>query len=138
MNILLVDDSKTMLHQGFRLLNELGYKEVCCANTVDQAIEMLSTQRFDLIISDWHMPNKTGLDLLKHVRTNPATIAVAFIMVTTEQERSNIVLALKSGVNSYIFKPLTKEVLTQRLNDLSAKYGFMKPLDANAKKPTAA
>jgi two-component system chemotaxis response regulator CheY len=127
--ILIVDDSKTILHVLGTLLKELGYLNVVEAENVDRAKQHFTKNRPNLIISDWNMPGATGLDLLRFVKGNPETADIPFIMLTTDSDRNKIVEATRAGLQSYLLKPIKKTVLVDKLKELAAAYGFKPPLE---------
>lgn len=128
MKILVVDDSKTMRYVLITALKGIGYSSVATAECVDMAKTLLAADPVpDLIISDWNMPGASGLDLLKYVRSNTRTKETPFIMLTTETDRSKIVEATRAGLQSYLLKPVKKNVLAEKMRELSAAYGFPPP-----------
>jgi two-component system chemotaxis response regulator CheY len=142
MKILVVDDSKTMRHVLITQLKELGYSKFLEADCVAAAKQVCSAETPTLIISDWNMPGASGLDLLKAVRANTATKEMPFIMLTTETDRTKIVEATRAGLQSYLLKPIRKPVLSEKMRELAAAYGFPPPMDVTKKatstaKPTA-
>jgi len=137
MNILTVDDSKTMRHIIVKTLNELGYNIIFEAGSVEEAKSVLDRENISLIISDWNMPGASGLDLLKYVRAHPKFSQILFIMNTTEQDKKNIFEAVKNGVQSYMIKPVQKNVLAQKLYDLSVSHGIKAPVVERGMKITA-
>ncbi|MDI6745459.1 MAG: response regulator, partial [Thermodesulfovibrionales bacterium] len=80
-----------------------------------EAVQRLENSRFDFILCDWEMPEMSGSELLQWIRNNPATKAMYFIMVTARNERDYVLEAIKLGVNDYVVKPPTGEVLLQRI-----------------------
>ena len=70
----------------------------------------------EFIVSDWNMPNMTGLEFLKAVRADPRFKHLPFLMVTAEAEKENIIEAVKSGVSNYIVKPFTGDTLREKLS----------------------
>lgn len=119
MKALIVDDVAPIRKQVSRILLEFGFSEVLEANCVQEAMALLETDpSVHLIISDLHMPKQTGLDFLRMIRANPTLSHLPFLMLTTEQERNKIIEAARLGLQSYIFKPLQKEVLKARLESL--------------------
>jgi two-component system chemotaxis response regulator CheY len=74
----------------------------------------------EMVITDWNMPNMGGLDLVKHLRGNPKTAKTPILMVTTRSVKEDILQALEAGVNSYILKPFTPQVLKEKLDQVSA------------------
>jgi two-component system chemotaxis response regulator CheY len=109
------------------VLNDLGYTGISEARNVDTAKNLLKGKKFDLIISDWHMPGESGLDFLKYVKSCPEYIGVPFILQTMENEKKNIVEAVKAGVQGYLVKPVQKNALAQKMLELSAIYKFQPP-----------
>jgi two-component system chemotaxis response regulator CheY len=113
---LIVDDSKTIRMILSRILRELGY-EVCEAVNGKDALRVIECEKdaVTLVLADWNMPEMNGLDLVKHLRQNPALASVKVIMVTTETEVGHIVSALEAGANEYVMKPFTKDILREKL-----------------------
>lgn len=116
--ILSVDDFSTMRRIVKNILRQLGYTNVDEAQNGADALEKLKARKYDLVISDWNMPVKTGIQLLKDVRADPELKATPFLMVTAEAEKEQVVEAVKSGVNSYVLKPFTANILEQKLKDI--------------------
>lgn len=115
MTVLVVDDFSTMRRIVRNILRELEFKEILEADDGSSAVEILKTQKVDLIVSDWNMPKMTGLDLLKFVRSNEPTKDLPFLMVTAEAQKENIVEAVKARVSNYIIKPFTAVTLSEKL-----------------------
>ncbi|HSR36439.1 MAG TPA: response regulator, partial [Desulfurivibrionaceae bacterium] len=115
MKVLIVDDFATMRRIVKNILTQLGYKNVIEADDGTTALDVLKTEKIDLIISDWNMPKMTGLDLLKAVRADSSMANTPFIMVTAEAQQDNIILAVKAKVSQYIVKPFTAETLAEKL-----------------------
>jgi two-component system, chemotaxis family, chemotaxis protein CheY len=115
MNILIVDDYKTMLRIVRNLLNQLGFQNVDEATDGSAALAKLRERNFGLVISDWNMEPMTGLQLLKEVRSDIKLKATPFIMVTAESKTENVVAAKEAGVNNYIVKPFNAATLKQKL-----------------------
>ena len=116
--ILSVDDFSTMRRIVKNLLKPLGYHNVEEAENGEAALELIREQKFDLIISDWNMPVKTGIELLRDVRADPALKDIPFLMVTAEAEKDNVLEAMEAGVNNYILKPFTAKVLEDKLRSV--------------------
>lgn len=115
MNLLLVDDSRTMRNIERNVLRALGDHVVTEAGDGVEALTAIasSTTPFDLMLFDWNMPNMNGLTLVKRVREKDK--ATPIIMVTTEAEKERIIEAIKAGVNNYVIKPFTPESLLERV-----------------------
>lgn len=121
MRILLVDDSKTMRNIQKAVLAQLGHTEVLEACDGQDALSKAPAFRPDLMLVDWNMPNMDGLTFVKAWRTSNKTTPI--IMVTTEAEKSRVIEAIKAGVNNYVVKPFTPDLLSQRIQETLAKCG---------------
>ncbi len=115
MNVLIVDDYKTMLRIIENLLKQLGFKNISQATDGTMALKMLREGSFGLVISDWNMEPMTGLQLLKEVRADVKLKTTPFIMVTAESKTENVIAAKEAGVNNYIVKPFNAETLKQKI-----------------------
>jgi two-component system chemotaxis response regulator CheY len=113
MKVLLVDDSGTMRTIHKRCLNKLRVTDVAEAEDGVQALKLFEGGAFDLVLTDWNMPNMDGLTLLKEIRKRNTKIPV--VMVTTEAERSRIIEAREAGVSDYLVKPFTPDGLRERI-----------------------
>lgn len=115
MNVLVVDDYKSMIRIVRGLLNQLGFTNVDEAMDGPSALSMIRSKDYGLVLSDWNMQPMTGLELLKEVRAEARTRALPFVMVTAEAKAENVVAARQAGVNNYVIKPFTLAVLKQKL-----------------------
>jgi two-component system chemotaxis response regulator CheY len=121
--ILVVDDFATMRKVVRNLLKQVGYENIVEAEDGVTALKALKSQKVDLIISDWNMPNMTGLELLKAVRADEDLKTTPFLMVTAEALQDNVIAAVKAGVSNYIVKPFTAEVLNEKIRKILEKLG---------------
>jgi two-component system, chemotaxis family, chemotaxis protein CheY len=119
MRILLVDDSKTMRNIQKAVLAQLGHTEVLEACDGQDALSKAPAFRPDLMLVDWNMPNMDGLTFVKAWRATNKTTPI--IMVTTEAEKARVIEAIKAGVNNYVVKPFTPDLLSQRIQETLAK-----------------
>ena len=115
MNVLVVDDYKTMIRIIQNLLKELGFQNLEEAADGREALAKLKTKPYGLVISDWNLDPMTGYELLQAVRADEDLKATPFIMVTAESKAENVIAAKKAGVNSYIVKPFNAATLKQRM-----------------------
>ncbi len=118
MNILVVDDYKTMIRIVRGLLEQLGFSNIDDAMDGPTALEKIRQKDYGLILSDWNMAPMTGYELLQAVRGDPRTKAVPFVMVTAEVKTENVVLARAAGCSNYIIKPFNLAVLKQKLTSV--------------------
>lgn len=122
MNVLIVDDYKTMLKIVGNLLRQLGFVNIDEATDGTMALDMFSKKSYGLIISDWNMEPMSGLDLLKNIRAGATNNKVPFIMVTTESKTENVIVAKQAGVNNYIVKPFNAETLKTKLTSVLGEF----------------
>ena len=118
MNILIVDDYKTMLRIIRNLLKQLGFNNVDEATDGSMALQKLRDKDYGLVISDWNMEPMTGYELLREVRADPALGPTPFIMVTAESKTENVIAAKKAGVNNYIVKPFNAQTLQNKIQSV--------------------
>jgi len=116
MKILVVDDFSTMRRIVRNILKQLGFTNVEEAEDGDVALEKLRNGSFEFVITDWNMPNMTGLDLLKNIRADEVLRDIPVLIVTAEAEKENVVQAAQAGVNDYIVKPFTADVLKAKIS----------------------
>ncbi|MCE5262130.1 MAG: response regulator [Deltaproteobacteria bacterium] len=119
--ILVVDDFATMRKVIRNLLKQVGYENIVEAEDGVIALKILKSQKIDLVVSDWNMPNMTGLELLKAVRADEDLKATPFLMVTAEALQDNVIAAVKAGVSNYIVKPFTAETLNDKITKILEK-----------------
>jgi two-component system chemotaxis response regulator CheY len=113
-SVLVADDSGTMRKIIIRSLNALGISSVTEAGDGSQAVAIFRPGAFDLVLTDWNMPGKSGLEVIKEIRAQDA--AVPIIMITTEAEKARVLQAIQAGVTDYLVKPFTAEMLREKLN----------------------
>lgn len=113
--VLVVDDFATMRRIVKGALKQLGFKDIIEAEDGKAAFDELKKEKVGLIVSDWNMPNMTGLELLKAVRGDNGLKDIPFLMVTAEGQKDNVVEAIKSGVSNYVVKPFTPDTFSEKL-----------------------
>lgn len=118
MKVLVVDDFATMRRIVKNILKQIGFTNILEAEDGKSALKMLQSDKFDLIMCDWNMPEMPGIELLGKVRADEQLKGIPFVMVTAEAQKENIIEAVKAGVNSYIVKPFTAEIVEQKLKKL--------------------
>lgn len=112
--VLIADDSKTMRTIINRSLASLGVTSVAEAADGVEAVALFAQSHFDLVLTDWNMPRKTGLELVKDIRAQNQQVPI--IMITTEAERERVMQAITAGVSDYLVKPFTTETLRDKLS----------------------
>ena len=118
MSILVVDDFATMRRIVRNILKQLGYENIHEADDGASAVEVLKREKIQFIISDWNMPQMSGIELLKTVRASEEWKDLPFLMVTAEGQKENVIEAVKNKVNNYIVKPFTPEVLMEKISKI--------------------
>ena len=116
--VLVVDDSSTMRRIVKQCLAKCGFTNVTEAANGAEALERCSEQQFACVLTDWNMPKVDGLQLTVQLRQNPNYAKVPIMMVTTEGGKKDVIEALTKGVNSYIVKPFTPDVVKSKMDDL--------------------
>ena len=122
MNILIVDDYKTMLRIIRNLLKQLGFNNVDEATDGSMALQKLRDKDYGLVISDWNMEPMTGIQLLREVRADSKLKNLPFIMITAESKTENVVAAKEAGVNNYIVKPFNAATLKTNLSSVLGNF----------------
>jgi len=122
LRFLVVDDFSTMRRMVRSVLHELGYDNVVEADDGTAALPILKQGTVDFLVTDINMPGMPGIELLKAVRADPdpklATLPV--LLVTAEAKREQIVEAARAGVNGYVVKPFTAQVLKEKIEKILA------------------
>jgi two-component system chemotaxis response regulator CheY len=118
MKVLVVDDFSTMRRIVKNTLRQIGFTNIEEAEDGQKAYDRLIVEKFDFVVSDWNMPNMTGIDLLRKVRATPQIKDIPFLMVTAEAKQENIVEAIKAGVSNYIVKPFTVATLDEKVKKI--------------------
>jgi two-component system, chemotaxis family, chemotaxis protein CheY len=114
MRFLVVDDSPTMRRIVVNALRSFGYEHIVEAEDGQDALNKMDSIEF--VITDWNMPNMTGLELTKALRANATTSALPILMVTTRGLKTDIIEALQARVNNYVVKPFTPQVLKEKID----------------------
>jgi len=112
---LVVDDFSTMRRILRNLLKELGFMNVREAEDGVDALAKLRAETFDFVVSDWNMPNMTGIELLQAIRADDKLKHLPVLMVTAEAKRDNIIMAAQAGASGYVIKPFTAATLDEKL-----------------------
>lgn len=118
MKILIVDDFSTMRRIIKNILRQIGFSNIDEAENGNEALIKLRQDTYDLLVSDWNMPNMTGLDLLKAIRSDQDLHDLPVLMVTAEAKKENVIEAIKAGVNNYIVKPFTADTLREKIEKI--------------------
>ncbi len=118
--ILFVEDSPTMRRIIANSLKKLGIKDATEAENGVDALEKIQKADFDLILTDWNMPEMNGQELVEHVRKMDKYKSIPILMITTRGMEDDVMTAIKSGVNGYMVKPFTPELLKKKMIEIFA------------------
>lgn len=113
--VLIVEDSLEMRATLRMCLEELGFQQVFEADSVRAARSQLNLRKHELILADWNMPEQTGMDFLKIVRSSAVHRRVPYIMVTGYPNRKLVNDALKLGVSGFVAKPFEFNALSKAI-----------------------
>lgn len=111
--VLVVDDSGTMRKIIIRALNAVGFTDVVEAGDGNEGLAAFQQGPFDLVMTDWNMPNKSGVELARDIRAGGSKTPI--FMVTTEGEKSRVLEAIQAGVTDYLVKPFSADTLREKL-----------------------
>ncbi len=111
--VLVADDSSTMRKIILRSLQAVGVTETTEAADGSEATALFKPGEFDMVLTDWNMPGKTGLEVVSEIRAMDADVPI--IMITTEAEKSRVMQAIQAGVSDYLVKPFTADTLREKL-----------------------
>lgn len=121
MKVLVVDDFATMRKIVRNILKQIGFEDIVEAEDGHAALQMIKNDQVGLVVTDWNMPNMSGLELLREIRQNPQTTNLPVLMVTAEGLKENVMEAVKAGVSNYVVKPFTAEVLQDKIENIFKK-----------------
>jgi two-component system chemotaxis response regulator CheY len=120
MKCLIVDDSAIMRRILVNSLEAIGCTEILEAPDGERAL-VLCTPDVDLVITDWNMPGMAGMGLVRGLRANPETAAVGILLVTSCSNKSDFIEAEAAGVDGYVMKPFTPDVLKSQIEAVLVK-----------------
>lgn len=115
--ILIVEDESDYVNILTQLLEPAGYK-VAAAGTVREALNLLEMFTPDLLIADWNLPDRTGLDLVREVRANKKFRKVRIVMNTIRDSENDQVSAYTEDVDFYFTKPVKPEIFLGKIKKL--------------------
>ena len=119
---LVVDDFSTMRRIVVGLLRQCGATRILEAEDGVQALRTVENNAVDVVVTDWNMPNMTGLALLKALRAHPKFARMPVLLITAEGKKENIVEAAQAGADGYIVKPFTQDTLLEKLTRILVKH----------------
>ncbi len=121
MKVLVVDDQKSVRQMTRMTLEQIGVRHILEAENGVTALDTAGLQPLDLIISDYNMPEMDGLQLLRAVRGHPSARKIPFILLTGRGDKELVVKAAQAGVNNYLVKPFTPDILRTKIEQVVGK-----------------
>jgi len=107
-----------------KMLSEYSYLELDEAGDGEASLKKLTTSRFDLVLLDWNMPNMSGLDLLKKIKSDEKLRDIHVIMITAQSKKDNVIAAIRAGASEYIIKPFSADAVAKKLKRVLANLLF--------------
>jgi two-component system chemotaxis response regulator CheY len=120
MKCLVVDDSGVTRRILVHCLRAIGFTQILEATDGEQALE-LCTPDVAVVITDWNMPGMGGMELVRSLRSNPEFASIAVLLVTSRNAKDDVVEAVNAGVDGYVIKPITPDVLKANIGELLAR-----------------
>jgi two-component system, chemotaxis family, chemotaxis protein CheY len=120
MRFLVIDDSMPMRRIISNVLSRLGHTDITFAANGREALKQVESERIDFIITDWYMPEMTGLEFVRALRSKDATRDVPIVIVTANASKDDVAQAVQLRVNGYVLKPFTAEILRERIDAICA------------------
>ena len=118
MRFLVIDDSMPMRRIVANVLARLGHTDVILAANGREAMKRIETEPIDFVITDWFMPEMSGIEFLRKVRDNPSTRNVPIVIITANASSADVAHAVRLKVNGYVLKPFTAELLRERIDSI--------------------
>ncbi|MCH8326957.1 MAG: response regulator [Candidatus Marinimicrobia bacterium] len=115
-SVLFVEDSPTMRRIIANSLKKIGFSEIIEAEDGVDALEKIDGRLVDLVVTDWNMPEMNGAELVEVLRSRPEFDNIPIVMITTRGMKDDVITAMKLGVNAYVIKPFTPDILQQKLD----------------------
>ncbi len=115
MRALVIDDSRAMRSIIGKFLKELGFEVHEAASGMEALVTIRKLRSVDIVLVDWNMPEMDGCAFLRTIRGEAEFAEVPVMMVTTESEMEQVVIALEAGANEYLMKPFDKQGLLEKL-----------------------
>lgn len=116
--IIFVEDSPTMRRIIMNSLSKIGFEDIMEAENGVDALEKIGDNDFDMVITDWNMPEMNGEELVKELRGRDKFKNTPILMVTTRGMQDDVMTAIKMGVNGYVVKPFTPEILKKKISEI--------------------
>ncbi len=116
MKVLVAEDFAVMRIIAVDMLKKLGFSKVDAVECGGDAYNLMAKEKYHLVLTDWNMPDMSGLELLEKIRADADKKDAIVILVTSEAKKEQVIQAAKAGVNGYVLKPFTIEDLEKKIN----------------------
>ncbi|KAA3617642.1 MAG: response regulator [Calditrichaeota bacterium] len=116
--VIFVEDSPTMRRIIMNSLNKIGIDDVTEAENGVDALDKMGDASWDMVITDWNMPEMNGEELVKELRSKDQYKDMPILMITTRGMQDDVMTAIKMGVNGYVVKPFTPEILKKKIGEI--------------------
>ena|SRR5215208_4816339 len=127
MRFLVIDDSMPMRRIVSNVLARLGHTDVILAANGREAMKRIETEQIDFVITDWFMPEMSGIEFLRKIRENPSTRDVPIVIITANASSADVAHAVRLKVNGYVLKPFTAELLRERIDSICESIAESRP-----------
>jgi two-component system, chemotaxis family, chemotaxis protein CheY len=124
MKLLIVEDLFLMRRVIKNTLNLMGITDITEAGDGLDALQLIKDNEYDIILTDWLMPKLDGLQLAKCLKNDDKKKKIPLVMITTVSEKENVVKAMRSGIDVFIAKPFTPDVLQNKVKELMGKHSL--------------
>ena len=118
LNVLVVDDSNTARKHIMRVLNNMGIEQITTAENGEQALNLVADRYFDLVVTDYNMPQMDGAELVEHIRRGSAQASIPIIMVSSESDESRLAAVTQAGVSAICDKPFDAFTVKQLIEKI--------------------
>ncbi len=126
MKVLVADDDKSMRDLVVNLLNAVGVPEVVEACNGEEALSLFEQAEFDLVVTDWEMPGRSGLEVIRAIRAKGCQVPI--IMITVRTEKEQVLEAIQAGASDFLAKPFKADVLREKLKRFCQHIDALKQL----------
>lgn len=120
MKCLVVDDSAITRRILVNSLRTIGFTQIVEANDGKSALDLF-TPDVDIVLTDWNMPGMAGVELVRSLRANPDFNKIPMLIITSRTGRDDVVEAANAGVDGYVIKPFTADVLRIKIEEVLAR-----------------
>jgi two-component system, chemotaxis family, chemotaxis protein CheY len=119
--VLIVDDIPRMRETVRSMLRASGYNVLHMAESGNQALAMIESRPIHMVITDWNMPNMTGIELVKKIKHDPERFAIPVLMISDEMTAEKVLYAIEEGVDSFLVKPFSEAELIKHVKHIFKK-----------------